>query len=1484
VNPALPPSLLDSVEAAVFATDADLNVLAWNAAMEARTGVARAAVLGHAAPPFPDLLRDRGEARIAPWRGPDGVVRGVTVALRDVASGARQDRFVRAIEAIGHGLTSSRDVDRVLDTVVTTAMDVMGAQAAIVVTWDGQAPEFDVMRAAGRLSPSFAGSRIPVGHGPLSRAALDGVAVAATAAGSDDLNADRVEHVVREGFQTVVAAPMVCNGAVLGAVAVYGWTPRGVTEDETAALTVLGQYGALAIDGARVHAEAARRAERLRALAEIEELVSGSLDLDEVLRRIAQMTTRVVDAPAVHVWTADPATRTLHRRASSVASPAIAENLVDTLRFGEGITGRAAELRTPIWVPDLRQDPIGRTALRWTLALGITRTLAVPIVSGEDLLGVFTIFARDDFHLTDEVGALISALATRAAVALQNARAYAGAVQRAARLHTLIEVGQSITGSLDVPDVMQRIAQAAARMRPGALGAVHGVEIGDATVRYATNSDTARDGFPAEIPFGRGLPGLVAQRAAPLLITDPASLPGTLAPDWWRARPGATFYGVPIAAGDAFVGVLSYVAPDGAPDSDEQESLQLLAAYAGIAMRNAALYQAERAQAERVRALATVNRTISGSLQIEELLRVIAASAAPLAGVRYASFWLASDSERTITLGGSSSDDVWAHYTGRSIGYDEGVIGWTARHRTPALVDDVFTDGRVVSVEWWRRLGVSSLACLPVMGSDRLLAVLTLAHAGPIRLAPEVRDVIDLFVAQAAIALQNARLYRDAERRRDAAESLARLGRELTATLDLDRLAAHVSRGVTALVRADEAAVYLQDGDDKRLRRVGMHPEAGVLVAAVGESVAALAVAERATVLSRDALADTALRLRETARAHVREHPRRAAAGVPLMSRERVIGALVVAAPAGGEFTPDDVQSLEAAAERAGLAIENARLYAESERERREAAALASAARRLAVHLDLEQVAEQLVQTLRELFQAHSSAFYRAQADGTLQAVALAGAARAHLGGQIIPRGRSIVGRAVVERAPVWTRDILNDSQVGLTPEMRTLIERTGNRAVLVVPLIVKSEVVGALGIAYATPRDFARRDVTLLQAFADQAALALQNARLYESVRDNLERLRATQSQLVQAAKMAAIGELVSGVAHELNNPLSVIIGYGQLLLARDLPVAMRRPVELMVSQSDRMAKIVKNLLLFARQRSPERMPVDLNEVVEQTLLLRQHQLELAGITVERDLQPGLPSIPGDAQHLQQVVLNLLLNAEQAILEARSGQRIVLRTFRRPDGRVVAQISDDGPGIPADALSRVFEPFFTTKEVGVGTGLGLSVSYGIIEEHGGRLHVESRPGATTFTMEFPAPLAPSVAPRAALTESSRGDGRLALVVEDEPAVQGMVVALLRETGWRVDVADGTRAALDRLRACRYDLVVTAVRMPDGRGEDLYRAAVADDPTLARRFLFTSGDAADPGAERLLREANVPVIETPCSPQRLLDAIRRMAAPLTTPR
>src|SRR5262245_28380484 len=768
----------------------------------------------------------------------------------------------------------------------------------------------------------------------------------------------------------------------------------------------------------------------------------------------------------------------------------------------------------------------------------------------------------------------LTLLAEQASIALDHARLYTEATRRAERLRELAELSQSITASLDTGDVMQRIVDAAAGIAAGAMAAVHVYDPARHILRVAAYSNDDLRGRPVERAADSGLAGVVYERRQPIIVANPAEHPRSIAREWWQARPTATYHGLPIMSAGSFLGVLDYVAPRGLPDSDTQEALRLMAAYAGIAIRNASLYQAERSQAARVGALATINHRISSALNLESLLRMIAESAADLTGVKYALFWLADEEQRTLTIKSASAPGIVEDFPQPTASYDVDSIGWLARHRAPLRIDDTAVDERIVHREWWRRWGIQAFAGYPVMAGEELLAVLVLCHSEPIRFTEENHDVVDMFIAQASVAIQNARLFLDAQRGREVAEALARLGGELTGTLDLERIADLVARGTVELLGGVGSVVY------------GYDPE-------------------------------------------------------------------------------------------------------------------------------------------RNCLKIISSWGHAPGAKGSMLQV-----------------GEGVAGRAVQERRIVATRDVLNDPDIQLSPEKRGGAQAQGYRSIVGAPLMARDRVVGAMTMGAEAGRRFSWDELRLFQAFADQASLAFETARLYASARDNLARLRETQAQLLQAGKMSAIGQLVSGVAHEINNPLSVIIGYGQLLLSRGVPEALRRPMELMVQQADRMAKIIRNLLYFARQRPPERAAVDLNVVIEQTLALRMNQLTLSGIAVERDFAAELPPVTGDAQQLTQVFLNLLLNAEQAIAVTGSSGSITFRTRIIDDGLAIrAAVEDNGPGITPEILPRVFEPFFTTKEVGSGTGLGLSVSYGIAQEHGGRLFAESEPGRTVFTLELPVAL-----------------------------------------------------------------------------------------------------------------------------------------------
>lgn len=400
--------------------------------------------------------------------------------------------------------------------------------------------------------------------------------------------------------------------------------------------------------------------------------------------------------------------------------------------------------------------------------------------------------------------------------------------------------------------------------------------------------------------------------------------------------------------------------------------------------------------------------------------------------------------------------------------------------------------------------------------------------------------------------------------------------------------------------------------------------------------------------------------------------------------------------------------------------------------------------------------------------------------------------------------------------------------------------------------------------------------------------------------IRDVSERKKADDQhrdgryQMLQAEKMAALGQTISGVAHELNNPLATILSWAERLAERNVDEKTKHGLEVILGESERAARIVRNLLTFARKRQTTRAMVDLNQVVRETLALRAYEQKVSNIHVVEALDAGVPEVFVDGHQIKQVLLNLLINAEQACLGANARGSITVRTsLDREHGSAILEVSDDGPGIPAERLSKVFDPFFTTKEVGQGTGLGLTVAYAIVQEHGGRIWVESggsgqRGGApehrstkgegATFFIELPVSgqhlNAP--APRAPQQPISLDafKGLRVLVVEDEPALAVAVAEALVDAGFAVDRAGDGEEGLTRLTEQRYDLIVCDLKMPRIDGMQFYRAMAAATPALARRVIFVTGDVAGTDAERFLDETGCRWLSKPFRLGDLLRAAR----------
>jgi two-component system NtrC family sensor kinase len=389
---------------------------------------------------------------------------------------------------------------------------------------------------------------------------------------------------------------------------------------------------------------------------------------------------------------------------------------------------------------------------------------------------------------------------------------------------------------------------------------------------------------------------------------------------------------------------------------------------------------------------------------------------------------------------------------------------------------------------------------------------------------------------------------------------------------------------------------------------------------------------------------------------------------------------------------------------------------------------------------------------------------------------------------------------------------------------------------------------------------------------------------RLEALIRDVSERKRLEAQkrdlyhQLLQAEKLAALGQTISGVAHELNNPLATILTWAERLAQRPSAESVRRGIETILAESERAAKIVRNLLTFARKRQSTRAMVDLNQVVRETMALRAYEQRVSNISVNEALGPGLPQIFADPHQIQQVLLNLIINAEQAMLTANGRGTLGLRSwYDRDRDLVTLEISDDGPGVPEDLQPKIFDPFFTTKEVGKGTGLGLTVAYAIVEEHGGRLRLETRPsGGASFFVELPAGAQASYPRKLTATDLALEElaGSTVLVVEDEPALAAAVSEALTDAGLVVDRASDGGEALSKVKAKPYDLVVCDLKMPRVGGIEFYRAIAEATPALARRVIFVTGDVAGTDAERFLAESGCRWLAKPFRLGDLLRAAR----------
>jgi PAS domain S-box-containing protein len=549
---------------------------------------------------------------------------------------------------------------------------------------------------------------------------------------------------------------------------------------------------------------------------------------------------------------------------------------------------------------------------------------------------------------------------------------------------------------------------------------------------------------------------------------------------------------------------------------------------------------------------------------------------------------------------------------------------------------------------------------------------------------------------------------------------------------------------------------------------------------------------------------------------------------------------------------------------------ERKRAEQEIRRRNRELLVLNSIGQTLTESMDLSDSLHRTLRQMAELFSLDACALYLFEEGGAkIRRVAAVGHRSEY--------ARSFPAVAVkpelLQHIKAVHATFLSVQGLPLPAIFRDAQRREALESAYVVVLWSKDRVIGGLTVGSRTPKEFSPADINLLIAVGSQLSSAIERTTLYEEARQAYENLRRTQEQLLHSEKMAAVGQLISGVAHELNNPLTAILGYSQLLTSSGQigPQGIEYADKL-YKQAQRTHRIVQNLLSFARQHKPERVPVQLNVILEETLALRDYDLRMNHIRVHLELAPDLPLTSADPHQLQQVFLNLVNNAVDAMLESSSEGDLWVKTGANGD-RLFIEFTDSGPGVK-DA-SRVFDPFYTTKPVGKGTGLGLSICYGIITEHGGSIRVRNvPPRGASFIIEIP------YQPAAIGKGLSSGDarepgreGRILLLDQDESVLEA-VAALLRGREHEVETARSAADAMALLEKERFDVILADLSLSGTADRNiLYDWIVTRKPGLAKRCIWMRGDPA-PGqsSEQAPSNGNY-ILRKPFKAAELLAAV-----------